>query len=94
VLGDERGLRGREKFVRSLEQWWDCGMRVSSRDVDMIRRRLHRRSRHHPAPGEGDALRAAWRDGRFAGYVTNVWVRENDDRRLLAAEISSTTRDD
>lgn len=26
----------REEFVRSLQEWWDYGMRISTRDIEMI----------------------------------------------------------
>jgi len=29
--------------------------------------------------------------GGFSGYVTNIWIKERCDWKLLSAEISSTT---
>jgi hypothetical protein len=82
---------GREKFVRSLEEWWDYGMRVASRDIDMVGVDLagdiaiirFRTTETFVGP-DGEA-------GGFSGYVTNVWLRENDDWKLLSAELSSTS---
>lgn len=83
---------GREKFVRSLEEWWNYGMRVETRDIELIGvdmandvaivRFITTESfvgPDGPTPG-------------FSGYVTNVWVRENDEWYLLSAEISSLDR--
>jgi hypothetical protein len=69
---------GREKFVRSLEEWWDYGMRVAERDIDMI-----------GVDEVGDLAIIRFKttesfvgpdgpvDG-FSGYVSNVWIRDND----------------
>ena len=85
---------GREKFVRSLEEWWDYGMRVSARDIEMVGVDLAgdiaiiRFLTRETFVGPNDET-----DG-FSGYVTNIWIRENDDWKLLTAEISSLTRQD
>ena len=85
---------GREKFVRSLEEWWDYVMRVSARDIEMVGVDL---------AGDIAIIRFLTREtfvGRndetdgFSGYVTDIWVRDNDDWKLLSAEISSLTRQD
>lgn len=81
---------GREKFVRSLEEWWDYGMRVASRDIDIVGVDMagdiaiirFKTTETFVGP-EGEA------EG-FSGFVTNIWVRENEDWKLLSAEISST----
>lgn len=80
---------GREKFVNSLIEWWDYGMRVASRDVEMvgvdvagdlaiIRFKTTETFQGPEGPVEG-----------FSGYVSNIWVKEDGDWQLLAAEISS-----
>ena len=85
---------GREKFVRSLEEWWNYGMRVADRNVELIavdmagnlaivRFRTTESFVGPDGPVEG-----------FTGYVSNTWVKENGEWLLLSAEISSTTRDD
>lgn len=83
---------GREKFVRSLEEWWDYGMRVSSRDIEMV---------GFDMTGDIALVRYITTetfvgpDGEsvgFSGYVTNTWVREAGDWKLLSAEISSIDR--
>ena len=85
---------GREKFVRSLQEWWDYGMRVSARDIEMVGVDLTgdiaiiRFLTRETFVGPNDES-----DG-FSGYVTDVWVRESDDWKLLSAEISSLTRQD
>ncbi len=85
---------GREKFVSSLEEWWDYGMRVSARDIEMVGVDLAgdiaiiRFLTRETFVGPNDES-----DG-FSGYVTNIWIRENDDWKLLTAEISSLTRQD
>jgi ketosteroid isomerase-like protein len=83
---------GREKFVRSLEEWWNYGMRVASRDIEMIGVDM---------AGDLAIIRFITTetfigpdgptDG-FSGYVTNVWVKEEGDWMLLSAEISSINR--
>ena len=80
---------GREKFVRSLEEWWGFGMRVSSRDTQMVGFDMaddvaiirYITTEKFVGP-DGDA-------GGYSGYVTNVWVKEHGDWKLLSAEISS-----
>lgn len=80
---------GREKFVRSLEEWWDYGMRVADRETELVGvdmsgdiaviRFITTESfagPDGPAPG-------------FSGYVSNVWVREGGAWLLLSAEISA-----
>ncbi len=83
---------GRNKFVKSLEEWWDYGMRVAERDIDMI-----------AVDMVGDLAIVRFKttetfvgpdgpvDG-FTGYVSNTWVKEDGYWLLLSAEISSTTR--
>ena len=83
---------GREKFVRSLEDWWDYGMRVSSREIEMIGvdmaddiaviRFITTEAFVGP---DGDVP-------GFSGYVTNIWVNAEGDWKLLTAEISSINR--
>lgn len=78
---------GREKFLENLRGWWDYGMRVASRDVETVGvdltgdvaiiRFVTRETFTGP---EGDA-------GGFTGHVTNVWLREQGDWKLLSAEI-------
>jgi hypothetical protein len=85
---------GRDKFVRSLEEWWDYGMRVAERDIDMV-----------AVDMVGDLAIVRFRtteafvgpdgpvDG-FSGYVSNVWIKEDGIWLLLSAEISSTARNE
>lgn len=83
---------GREKFVRSLEEWWNYGFRVASRDVEMIGVDLSEdlaiirfiTTEEFVGP-EGPV------DG-FSGYVSNIWVKEDGEWKLLSAEISSVER--
>lgn len=85
---------GREKFIRSLEDWWNAGMRVAARDIELvgvdiaddfavIRFKTTESfvSPEGPAPG-------------FSGYVSNVWVKDDGEWKLVAAEIYSTDRND
>ena len=85
---------GRQKFVKSLEVWWDAGMRVSSRDVELVAVDITENlaiirfktveafvSPDGPSPG-------------FSGYVSNIWIKECDEWKLLSAEIYSTQRED
>ena len=86
---------GREKFVRSLEAWWDYGMRVAERNTEMVavdmyddlavvRFRINEKFAGPDGPvAEG-----------FSGYVSNTWIREGENWLLLSAEISSTQRQD
>jgi len=83
----------RETFVRSLREWWEYGMRVTSRENEMVGVDL---------AGDVAIIRFLTREtfagpentsGGFAGYVTNVWVRENGDWSLLSAEIANAPRD-
>lgn len=80
---------GREKFIRSLEEWWNYGMRVAQRDIDMV-----------AADRAGNLVFVRFKtteqfvgpDGPaagFSGYVTNVWIKEDGRWLLLSAEISS-----
>lgn len=84
----------RTKFVKSLEEWWDYGMRVAERDVDIvavdvvgnlaiIRYKTTETFVGPDGPVEG-----------FSGYVSNIWIKEDGDWFMLSAEISSRTRAD
>jgi hypothetical protein len=84
----------RTKFVKSLEEWWNYGMRVSKRDVELvsvdmvgnlaiIRYKTTEAFVGPDGPVEG-----------FSGYVSNIWIKEDDNWLLLSAEISSTARTD
>jgi Domain of unknown function (DUF4440) len=84
----------RTKFVKSLEEWWNYGMRVTKRDVDIV-----------AVDMVGDLAIIRYKttetfigpdgpvDG-FSGYVSNIWIKEDGDWLLLTAEISSTARAD
>ena len=85
---------GREKFVRSLEEWWNYGMRVADRKIELVavdtagdlaivRFKTTESFVGPDGPAEG-----------FSGYVSNTWIREDGEWLLLSAEISSTSRDD
>lgn len=83
---------GREKFVRSLEQWWNYGMRVASRDIELVGVDMSEdlaivrfKTTETFVGPDGPA------DG-FSGYVSNIWVKEDGDWKLLSAEISSVNR--
>lgn len=85
---------GRDKFVKSLEQWWDYGMRVAEREIEII-----------AVDQVGDLAIVRFKttesfvgpdgpvDG-FTGYVSNFWVREAGKWTLLSAEISSAAHTD
>jgi len=84
----------RTKFINSLEEWWNYGMRVAKRDVEMIaldivgdvaiiRYKTTEEFVGPDGPVEG-----------FSGYVSNVWIMEDSNWLLLSAEISSTARTD
>lgn len=85
---------GREKFVRSLEEWWNYGMRVAERDIEMIavdmvgNLAIIRFKTTESFVGPDGPV-----DG-FSGYVSNVWTKENGRWLLLSADISSATRSD
>jgi len=84
----------RTKFVKSLEEWWNYGMRVAERDVDIvavdmvgnlaiIRYKTTEKFVGPDGPVEG-----------FSGYVSNTWIKEGHNWLLLSAEISSLARTD
>ena len=81
---------GRTKFVKSLEEWWNYGMRVAERDIEIVAVDI-----------VGDLAIIRYKttesfvgpDGPttgFTGYVSNTWIKEDDNWLLLFAEISST----
>lgn len=84
----------RTKFVNSLEEWWNYGMRVAERNVDMVAVDMvgslaiirYKTTESFVGP-DGPT------DG-FSGYVSNIWIKENGDWLLLSAEISSIARPD
>ena len=82
----------REAFVRNLREWWEYGMRVTSRDIEMVGVDLAgdiavvRFLTRETFAGPGGATSG------FSGYVTNVWVREEGDWSLLSAEIAKATQ--
>lgn len=82
----------REAFVRNLREWWEYGMRVTARETEMVGMDL---------TGDVAIVRFLTREtfagpndvsGGFSGYVTNVWLREDGDWSLLAAEITNAER--
>ena len=79
----------REAFIRNLREWWEYGMRVESRQIELVGvdvvgdLAIVRFRTQERFTGPGDAA------GNFAGFVTNVWLREDGDWSLLAAEIAS-----
>ena len=83
-----------DKFVRSLEEWWNYGMRVAERDIELIAvdivgdLAIIRFKTTESFVGPDGPV-----DG-FSGYVSNTWVREGDEWLLLSADISSTARTD
>ena len=85
---------GRNKFVKSLEEWWNYGMRVAERDIDMVAvdmvgdLAIIRFKTTETFVGPDGPV-----DG-FSGYVSNIWIKENGDWLLLSAEISSTARNE
>ena len=84
----------RTKFVKSLEEWWNYGMRVTERDVDIVAVDMvgdlaiirYKTTESFVGP-DGPT------DG-FSGYVSNIWINEDGDWLLLSAEISSIARTD
>ena len=81
---------GREKFVRSLEEWWNYGMRVAERDIELIAvdivgdlAVIRFKTTESFAGPDGPV------DG-FSGYVSNTWIRKDGQWLLLSADISST----
>ena len=85
---------GREKFIRSLEEWWNYGMRVAERETELIAVDIvgdlaiirFKTTESFVGP-DGPA-------GGFSGYVSNTWVREDGKWLLLSADISSIDRAD
>ena len=84
----------RTKFIKSLEEWWNYGMRVARRDVEMIAVdmvgdiAIIRYKTTEEIIGPDGPI-----DG-FSGYVSNIWIKEDSNWFLLSAEISSTARTD
>lgn len=83
---------GRAKFIKSLEEWWNHGMRVVERDIDIVAvdrvgdlAIIRYKTTEAFVGPDGPA------DG-FSGYVSNIWIREDGRWLLLFAEISSTAR--
>ncbi len=82
---------GRKKFVDSLEEWWDYGMRVASSDREIV---------GVDVVGDLAIVRFITTetfvgpDGEtagFSGYVSNIWTKEQGAWKLLSADISSIT---
>jgi hypothetical protein len=84
----------RTKFIKSLEEWWNYGMRVAERDVDMVAVDMvgnlavirYKTTESFVGP-DGPT------DG-FSGYVSNIWINKDGEWLLLSAEISSIARTD
>lgn len=85
---------GRIKFIKSLEEWWNYGMRVAERDVDMVavdmvgNLAIIRYKTTETFVGPDGST-----DG-FSGHVSNIWIKEDGVWLLLSAEISSIVRTD
>lgn len=83
---------GRDKFVRSLEEWWDYGMRVAEREMELIAVDIvddiaivrFKTTETFIGP-DGPA-------GGFTGYVSSTWVKQDGVWLLLSADISSLER--
>ncbi len=82
---------GREKFVKSLEEWWNYGMRVASRNIDMIGFDMTGNLAIIRYKTTETFIGPDGETGGFSGYVTNIWIKEGCDWKLFSAEISSTT---
>lgn len=83
---------GRTKFVKSLAEWWEHGMRVAERKTDMVgvdsvgNLAIIRFKTTETFVGP-DGL-----TNGFSGYVTDIWIKDDGKWLLLSAEISSTAR--
>ena len=81
---------GRTKFVKSLEEWWNYGMRVAERDIEIVAVDIvgnlaiirYKTTESFVGP-DGPTT-------GFTGYVSNTWIKEDGNWLLLFAEISST----
>ena len=81
---------GRTKFVKSLEEWWNYGMRVAERDIEIVAVDIvgnlaiirYKTTESFVGPNGPTT--------DFTGYVSNTWIKEDDNWLLLFAEISST----
>ena len=83
----------RAKFIKSLEEWWNYGMRVSKRDVELVavdrvgNLAIVRYKTTEAFVGPNGPVEG------FSGCVSNIWIKEDSNWLLLSAEISSTARD-
>jgi hypothetical protein len=78
----------KQQIVDSIQQWWESGSRTKTSkeilislqvvgNIGVIRKSVN----EHYIDGKGSD------NGSFSGYVTHVWLKENDRWRLLAATI-------
>ncbi len=81
---------GRTKFVKSLEEWWNYGMRVAERDIEIVAVNMvgnlaiirYKTTESFVGPDGPTA--------GFTGYVSNTWIEEDGNWLLLFAELYST----
>jgi hypothetical protein len=78
----------RKEFLDDLKEWWDHGMRVASRENEIVSVDITgnvaivrmKTSETFAGPG-GDA-------GGFEGNVVSVWLNEEGAWKLLSADIA------
>jgi ketosteroid isomerase-like protein len=77
----------RAEFLKGLQEWWDYGMRVSSRQVEPI---AYDRTGNVAIVRSKVTETFVGPDGAtsgFTGHVTYVWVLEDNGWKLLTAAI-------
>ena len=84
----------RKKFIDSLEEWWNYGMRVAKRTIEIVAvdtiddLAIIRFKTTETFIGPDGVTTG------FSGYVSNTWIKVDGNWLLLSAEISSIARDD
>lgn len=82
-------LQDREVFLQALSEWWDYGMRVASREAEIVDARV---------VGDAAIVRITTSEtfigpdgesgGRFDGNLVNVWVMDDGVWKLLSADVA------
>lgn len=86
VIGES--YQQRDEFLQDLKEWWEYGMRVKSRDMEIVSADLTgniaivriKISEMFVGPDD-DA-------SSFEGFVINTWVRDDGQWLLLSADIA------
>lgn len=78
----------RAAFIDALKEWWDYGMRVQSRSVEIVGADLTGDLAIIRLKTSETFIGPDGASGGFEGFVVNAWLREKGEWMLLSADIT------